>query len=511
MKREVEVKVKLHNRFDVFVKNINTGKETQVAYAENIVLNNYWNRLISSTGWDGVTAWWSWLHLGTGTGVLDPTRTALFNRISSKRNMGGVYAMNYDEGYFSRRINVTYSETELVGQTLTEVGVATDETSGLLTHALLMDMNGNPVSIVKTNTDIITIYATVYLVFPVGGILAGGKARFTSLGNNLTADALHKTFLGVRPAGPASIRIGFSNRRVPSAYNLSMSGNDFTGTIQTPSNSYDVANKKVTFSGRIAVGSGNFTYGILGISIGFGTNASAVYDTFFQFDVLDMDGVPDSEIVGEQIGVGDGNTTNFKTTYGLVKAGNVVKVDGVAVVSGVTVDENQPADTNITPYMKLVDVLNTTYGMDHTYGIFPGSNVSTNRSGLNGVEYIYENPFYNVLGITSLSIGKGLRLQVSNDLSSWTTIQESAGATTTVNVATEYQGYRYWKLVTITTYNAIFRNIINSAHTHNVHFDTAPVEGKVVTIDYDTPVIAKDVNHVLDYSLSVYFTDYVEE
>ena len=34
----------------------------------------------------------------------------------------------------------------------------------LCTHALIKDMNGNPVVITKTDTDIITIYATVYLL-----------------------------------------------------------------------------------------------------------------------------------------------------------------------------------------------------------------------------------------------------------------------------------------------------------------------------------------------------------
>ena len=39
----------------------------------------------------------------------------------------------------------------------------------LCTHALLQDMNGNNISIQKTNTDVINIYATVYLHFNQAG------------------------------------------------------------------------------------------------------------------------------------------------------------------------------------------------------------------------------------------------------------------------------------------------------------------------------------------------------
>ena len=73
------------------------------------------------------------------------------------------------------------------GSTLTEVGVAYGaSSSNLATHAMLKDMNGNPISIPKTDTDIINVYATVYahwnqslaspdffipLINPVSGLL----------------------------------------------------------------------------------------------------------------------------------------------------------------------------------------------------------------------------------------------------------------------------------------------------------------------------------------------------
>ena len=55
------------------------------------------------------------------------------------------------------------SETTAVGETITEVGIGYGSSStSLATHAMLKDMNGNPISIEKTDTDIINIYATVF-------------------------------------------------------------------------------------------------------------------------------------------------------------------------------------------------------------------------------------------------------------------------------------------------------------------------------------------------------------
>jgi hypothetical protein len=37
----------------------------------------------------------------------------------------------------------------------------------------------------------------------------------------------------------------------------------------------------------------------------------------------------------------------------------------------------------------------------------------------------------------------------------------------------------------------------------NIIFDTAPANGAVITADYDCEVIAKDANHVFDFSFEI--------
>jgi hypothetical protein len=42
----------------------------------------------------------------------------------------------------------------------------------------------------------------------------------------------------------------------------------------------------------------------------------------------------------------------------------------------------------------------------------------------------------------------------------------------------------------------------------NIVFDEPPAEGSVITIDYVTPFVPKDANHVYDLSMSVQFSEY---
>ena len=45
----IKVQPKIHNRFDIYKKNVVTGEEKQVGYAENIVLDSMWSRLCSGS------------------------------------------------------------------------------------------------------------------------------------------------------------------------------------------------------------------------------------------------------------------------------------------------------------------------------------------------------------------------------------------------------------------------------------------------------------------------------
>ena len=175
------IEASIYNRFDIEVIDAATGEVKQEAFAENLILNQLWNRVGQQ--------WFSYIHYGTGTGTLAATRTSLFNNIGSGDVRGQSASMTFDTvtGVYTLKRAIQLSETTAVGQTLTEVGIGSDTSAGsLVTHAMLKDMNGNQISIAKTATDIINIYATVFVHFNPAGY-SNGSVKFLS-GASTTCD-----------------------------------------------------------------------------------------------------------------------------------------------------------------------------------------------------------------------------------------------------------------------------------------------------------------------------------
>ena len=136
--------VKLHNRFDAELIDGTTGEIKQIAKAENVVCDTYWNHLFSSL--ESI----SYIHAGTGMGTPSSTDTRLFNFLASKSISLQVSSM--DKNNWKATQTVTLSENEWVGA-LTEVGLSPDssEYTGdyIFTHALFTDSEGQPITIQK--------------------------------------------------------------------------------------------------------------------------------------------------------------------------------------------------------------------------------------------------------------------------------------------------------------------------------------------------------------------------
>lgn len=158
---KAKINSSIHNRFDIEVVDAKSGEVKQKAYAENVICSQLWSKLLSTS-----YAYFSYIHYGTGTGTPNSSDTSLFTFLGygSISESTEVVTSDYSNCVFSARRQITLSETTAVGSILTEVGIASGTTaSTLCTHAMLKDMNGNQISITKTNTDIINIYATIYI------------------------------------------------------------------------------------------------------------------------------------------------------------------------------------------------------------------------------------------------------------------------------------------------------------------------------------------------------------
>jgi hypothetical protein len=198
----VEQKVNIHNRFDAHIDNIETGEHRELV-GYNIILDQMWTRLC------GGNSYFSHIHFGTGTGTPTPERTSLFSHLGTKSAVTEEIIKALPVSSWKRKI--VLNPEEYVGQTITEVGIAYDSSAtSLVTHAMLKDSEGNAISITKTSTDVVTIYATVFITFmntlPTMKLL--GVPNNNQLINYLTGSGAPSGSFGLLPGEHYGERLG---------------------------------------------------------------------------------------------------------------------------------------------------------------------------------------------------------------------------------------------------------------------------------------------------------------
>lgn len=485
----VDFNASIHNRFDIEVVDAKTGEVKQRAQAFNVICDNLWTQLLQGN------RYFLYIHYGNGTGVPSTNDTKLFGFLGygALHDAEKKWTVKADGAHVTGSIKL--DETVAVGETLTEVGIATSTSAtSLCTHAMLQDMNGNQVSILKTETDIINIYATVFLHWR-----NDSETVFISPSYKIDSD------YGTTPTGMIGWLLGDSRGDggggLPNRAAFSETGSyDGTGAaVYDATKTYSLADKTITFKYPILDATKGNTSQILAVIIGaHGVTTTVDYLTLPGIVMLvGGDKIPAYTVEAEAIGTGDGVTTDFKTAFSNLDSATIY-VDGVAQ-SGVTIDREVPfvtgrARAGIYPgiYNDGLWALSTT-GVGATY--MKKDNTAHYPKG--GCAY---NSFYATCGI--LTVNKNVL--ASNDLLTWTPV--AAGT-----VPDAMRNYKYWKLETesSSSYQA-FVVTRTKSDDNNIHFSTPPAAGAVITADYVTKTIPKDSNHVYDLEVTIGFGEYTE-
>lgn len=174
----INQKLQLHNRFDVQVCDAKTGEVKQTAIGYNVILNQFlsWRTVNRNT------YALNCIHFGRGTGTTSATRTNMFSRISYKGATTIDTVYKYPTSYITKQIKL--EANEYIGESITEVGFGID--GSLATHALLTDAEGNQLTLLKTDVDVIYINATFYVTLVYDGF--GNNGLYPLDGHeNLTA------------------------------------------------------------------------------------------------------------------------------------------------------------------------------------------------------------------------------------------------------------------------------------------------------------------------------------
>lgn len=505
-KKEFKIPMKLHNRFDIEVVDSTTGKVKQRAQAENVICSNLWVRLFTPT------SYFKYIHYGTGSGTPASTDTSLFTFLGYKTpsTSDDTYYFNEADGYGYITRKIILNPEDNVGSVLTEVGIAYGTAStDLCTHALLKDMNGNPISISKTSTDLINIYATVYVHWSSTGY---NSTIFVNLEKG-TKKLLY-VFLGMYNSGK-TINWPEGMALCPGCMMFNRDNRAYLPPIPC-SVAYSSATKTATITAtRISASEYNGQELLWAIIYG-GYNSSTSSDMLsYPCIILKADGISgswfeNSVISGEPIGTGDGVSEDFKTDFPFSENA-VIYIDGVEEAN-VTV-ESKPLTTDMGRYF--IGLSSDSTNANHIYNVetFLGNLGSPNY--LTGaVDHLYYNPNYSI-GVASLSVYYAFDVLVSNDLITWVSLHSSGSGygTISITVPAEYQNYKYWKFYHPTANSSQEVSKLaapSSFDTNNIHFATPPASGAVITADYTTKAIAKDANHVFDVSVVITLGEYTQ-
>lgn len=479
--REVEatVPMNIHNRFDIEVIDSVTGKIRQRAQAENVICSQLWVRLFAPN------TYFNYIHYGTGNGTPASADTSLFTFLGygTPSANNDVYTISLTNCVYSLRRKIQLSETTAVGSTLTEVGIGySSSASTLCTHAMLRDANGNQISISKTNTDIINIYASVFVhwnsSFNSGNIVASPTKETSYFLKYLTG--LYDSASYYKPPTFATLTNGRNM------------GSNTTYISGTPIYSASTKTITITFS-RIAANSGNVVGGYEYVNLCSFYSSPAPYSGEISLEA-GANWFAGSNIVAEAIGTGNGSTKDFATAFDY-PSNATIYINGSAA-SDVTVDSCPINNTQMQKYFNGIVVENgvtypalPSYGTPANYGIPKG---------------IYYNPLFSY-GITSIQASDSSAvISVSNDLTTWVTVV--SGTSSLASIPPAYQKYKYWQISSGYLYNVTADTTLLTGK--NIHFSTAPAPGAVITGDYHTPVIAKDTNHVFDLTVTIQLGEY---
>lgn len=487
----VDIRASIHNRFDIEVVDAKTGKVKQKAQAFNVVCDNLWYNLLN--GW----SYFKYIHYGAGTGTPSASDTSLFNFLGAVAVKPTENTWSIAPGIARTTSKIKLDETVAVGETLTEVGIATNDTkTTLCTHAMLQDMNGNQVSILKTETDIINIYATVFVHWD-----CSSDTVFISTSHGLK-DNIPTGFMGFLMGDSRAVASN-AGSSWPSRATLTDTGahddDDATNTSGDGTLTYNLAAKTMTITyPRFGATYANRKQA-LAVAIGaHGVSTTAYYMTLPAVMMLvGSEQIPPFSVENEAVATGDGTTTDFKTAFSNLESATIY-VDGVAQ-SNVTVDRLVPfvsgnARAGIYPgiYADGLWSLNTT-GIPGS--LLGGGNEPSYPTG--GCVY---NSFYATCGIQTVN----KNMLASNDLLTWTPV--SAGT-----VPDGLKNHKYWRLETETSddyQRPVFTR--TRSNDNNIHFATPPAAGAVITADYVTKTIPKDSNHVYDLTVTIGFGEYTE-
>lgn len=452
---------KIHNNFDFVITETKTGEVTN-AKAYNVVLDRFYEKTSNpDSNNPGIDS----IQVGSGTSAPSKTDTVLGNLLLTRGNGGSWNTEQFKVGgngilVFSGSIKI--QTNELVGSNITEVGLSGGQ--GLMTRALLQDANGNVISIAKTDTMVVDVYATAYITIPQ--TISGYKMmnRYSPM---YQFEASRLIFL---PGWGSNIY--FYARR---------DGGSWAEPIKQYLKEAPSFNKDVSYAYNSGILGVDYSLSIIPTTEGNIGGIRSVYVGKLIEIPVPNDDLPQPVLTKEVVGTGDGVNKGFSTEFGWIRDNGTFKVyvNDILQSTGYTVRYNTPQILQADWYME-----------------------NTGKSNSNG-SATYRNPTGAKIVKTLSTSRTGHYINASDNPDG---VFENAAQIVTSNVWYDIPGNmqdkEYWGAnddYSLTVYNET-----KFMFGHEVIFDVPPTDGHTVAITYQPDCIAKNSDRVIkDISFSL--------
>lgn len=449
----------VHNRFDLCIRNIETGEET-TAYAENVVTNAAWSEYIFRRS---ATV----LRLGSSTEPEAPTQTNILSVVAAGINPRKTTYEAFGPNGNKRITEYFIGVNDYNNKVIAEMGLVNGSGYGnVFNRAILKDVNGNPITVNKTDLIEITFYVTVYVTAnlqPWQALVNPTQALFSLIENGnqgfqaWTLTGGSKNVGGTYTLSPGKLEIK-SVRQRPEELNKGIC------TIESFGISQDMFRSPKTYPVKeqaLATGDGvktDFYCGFVMRSINLYKNGVLVPQSEYTFN-------PNA---GRLLSYGNdcGGVPVYSAAYRAVDPSTNKKVTNASDGGPVSLRPNA------TLIVEVPDSL--IYGVGGT---------------------AYRNDF----GWT------GFTMYGSNDMVSW----ESIRYFNYPNTNQVFKGttpFKYVKIVTSGPAMSIDWEVFCQG-TPQIRFKTPPAVGDVLTFSGITTCIPKDQNHVMEMQTSLTYVD----
>lgn len=493
---KIEQKVNLHNKFEIEVKDSKSGKIKQRGKGYNIVTNYGLECMASASS----TIFFKTIQFGSGTSQPLATRKSLYSALGYKTATLLEVLDDNSNGICSVKKKIHLGATEYIGATISEVGVGDSSlTTGLCTHSLLKDSEGNSLSILKTDSDEITIYATVYFKAASGpGFVVNSTDGFFKYAMGVPGNKYFwkKTNSMIF----SSAKIQATRDAICPVVSLSIEGDDDFRTYLGSSSIMTVENKNTSrFICNLSAGEGNRVINTIGANN-------------FTINVLDLP-TWQGATIDVEVGTGDGITTDFNTPLSEIDGTSILNeafIDGIK--ANCVFSDHQNVNSSI---VNLVTGGWSTDESGHTVQSFLAGSLAYLNEG-ESIVLEFEKPVsiseIKARGAHSSGIEQ-LQVFHSNDGVSFTYHQTLGPIRSYVSLplVTKTPFIKFLKLISLKRYIRPWISLISiigdTQCEPQIKFATPPPAGSVITAKVFCKGIPKTQKHLLKLMVDLIYGD----